>query len=82
MVREGILKAGACGWPSETDDAEGDAALMRASVSSTSFKSGYDILCVAARRNVHQARSCLSVLDSWWCLVHPSQILGLVLLQV
>lgn len=74
MVREGILKAGACGWPSETDDAEGDAALMRASVSSTSFKSGYDILYVAAGREVHQARSCLSVLDSWWrwCIRHRS----------
>lgn len=55
---------------------------MRASVSSTSFKSGYDILCVTAGRKVHQARSCLSVLDSWWCLVHSSQILGFGLLQV
>lgn len=48
MVREGILKAGACGWPSETEEAEGDAALMRASVSSTSFRSANDMLCVAA----------------------------------
>lgn len=55
---------------------------MRASVSSTSFKSGYDILYVVAGRKFHQARPRLSVLDAWWCLVHSSQILGFGLLQV
>lgn len=49
MVREGILNAGACGWPSETEDAEGDAALMRASVSSTSFRSSKDMLRFGSR---------------------------------
>ena len=43
MVREGILKAGAWCGLSETEEADGDAALMSASVSSASCRSTNDI---------------------------------------